>query len=93
MKHKCKYFKDIITYCKYFFFSSLINFQTEITCFFLLLHNHNTLVERGSLAKFSEIPESTRIVVIVSFKQLMVQLVTRVRAFKMHVRFYPAPLK
>ena len=66
-----------------------------MTCIFclLLLHNHIILDERGSSAKFSETCESTTIVAIVSFKQLSMQFVTQVRAFKMYVGFYPAPLK
>lgn len=59
----------------------------------LLLHDHNILDERGSFAKFGETHEPTTIVAIVSFKQLLIQLMTQVRAFKMYVGFYPAPLK
>lgn len=59
----------------------------------LLLHNHNILDERGSFAKFGETHELTTIVAIVSFKQLLIQLMTQVRAFKMNVGFYPVPLK
>ena len=67
-----------------------------MTCFFaclLLLHNHNILDKRGSFAKFGETHESTTIVATVSFKQLSIQLMTQVRAFKMCIGFYPSPLK
>lgn len=86
-----------------FFFRSLTNFQVESNSLFFLLLN-NSIVEAGISAKFSEILESTKIVfseilestriaAIESFKQLMMQLVTQVRAFKMHVSFYTVPLK